>query len=118
MLLSPLTLPESAARRRRVESGSRRRPSRAVALPHGEPASSTPALLKGWFALGVAVVLLVPAARGGELFGATLPFWLVAAPLLNLLWWHRRSYLRALRRPWTARRTRTAPSARRVSRAR
>jgi hypothetical protein len=44
------------------------------------------AALVAWLIVGSAVLLLVPAARGGHLLGATLPFWLVAAPLVDLAW--------------------------------
>lgn len=43
-------------------------------------------VLVAWLIVGCAIVLLVPAVRGGRLFGATLPFWLVAAPLVDLAW--------------------------------
>jgi len=44
------------------------------------------AVLVAWLLVGCAVVVLVPAVRGGRLLGATLPFWLVAAPLVDLAW--------------------------------
>ena len=44
------------------------------------------AVLFAWLLVGCAVVLLVPAIRGGRLLGGTLPFWLVAAPLVDLVW--------------------------------
>ncbi|HSS06077.1 MAG TPA: hypothetical protein VLK83_02955 [Rhodanobacteraceae bacterium] len=40
--------------------------------------------------IGVGVLLLVPLARGDSLLGATLPFWLVVAPLVDLGWIERR----------------------------
>lgn len=43
-----------------------------------------------WLLLGVCVYLCVPAARGGSGAGATIPFWLIVAPLLNLAWLGRR----------------------------
>jgi len=46
--------------------------------------------LIAWLIVGCAVLLAVPAARGDRMFGATLPFWLVVAPLLNLAWSERR----------------------------
>ena len=42
------------------------------------------AVLVAWLLVGCVVVVLVPAVRGGRVFGATLPFWLVAAPLVDL----------------------------------
>ena len=50
--------------------------------------------LIAWLIVGCAVLLAVPAARGGRMFGATLPFWLVVAPLLNLAWIERRDIAR------------------------
>jgi len=44
------------------------------------------AVLVAWLLVGCVVVVLVPAVRGGRVFGATLPFWLVAAPLVDLAW--------------------------------
>jgi hypothetical protein len=46
--------------------------------------------LIAWLAIGVGLLLLVPMARGDRLLGATLPFWLVAAPLVDLVWLERR----------------------------
>ena len=39
-----------------------------------------------WLGLGLLALWLVPALRGSAAFGATLPFWLVGAPLLDLVW--------------------------------
>ncbi|HEV7490016.1 MAG TPA: hypothetical protein VGO25_04370 [Rhodanobacteraceae bacterium] len=47
-----------------------------------------------WLIGGLALMLLVPAARGGATLGATLPFWLVAAPLIDLAWILRRRIAR------------------------
>jgi len=52
-------------------------------------------VLIGWSIAGLMVVLFVPAARGGQMLGATLPFWLVAAPLLDLGWIERRRIARS-----------------------
>lgn len=71
MLLSPFTLTETP--NRRPSSGT----SRVVAVP--------PWLL-AWAAIGGMAVLCVPALRGGPETGMTLPFWLFAAPMLNILW--------------------------------
>ena len=91
MLLSPLTLPEPVSLRRR-EGGERRSPRRPAA-PSQDGASPAKAVLIAWLALGTIVLLWVPAARGGGLLGASVPFWLVAAPLIDLAW--------ILRRRWT-----------------
>ena len=47
--------------------------------------AATPWLI-GWAATGALALLLIGAARGDALLGATLPFWLVGAPLMDLLW--------------------------------
>lgn len=47
-----------------------------------------------WIAAGIGVLLLVPFARGDRFFGATLPFWLVVAPLVDLAWIQRRKVAR------------------------
>lgn len=41
-------------------------------------------LLTGWAVVGGLAVLCIPALRGGPLTGLTLPFWLVAAPLIDI----------------------------------
>jgi hypothetical protein len=51
-------------------------------------------LLIAWFIVGVGVLLLVPLARGDRLLGATLPFWLIVAPLVDLGWIERRRIAR------------------------
>ena len=48
------------------------------------------ALASAWLIAGAAALLLVPFARGDGRLGATLPFWLVGAPLIDLAWIHRR----------------------------
>lgn len=109
MLLSPLTLPEAALRRRAVH-----RPCR-TAIPRTSPhAGSRPAtrVVTGWLVLGLGVLLLVPPARGDATLGATLPFWLVGAPVLNLLFLERRAWIAALRGRFS-RRARTRGGVRR-----
>ncbi|MBO9664489.1 hypothetical protein [Dokdonella sp.] len=97
MLLSPLTLPESVSRRRREgverQSACPHRP----AAPSQDSASTVKAVLIAWLALGTIVLLWVPAARGGGLLGASVPFWLVGAPLIDLTWILRRRWMPALR---------------------
>ena len=60
---------------RRLAVRAARRPHRALAA---------------WLVLGLAAVVLVPFARGDRLLGATLPFWLIVAPLVDLGWIERR----------------------------
>ncbi|GAA0710606.1 hypothetical protein [Dokdonella soli] len=98
MLVAPLALPERSLSRRRgaptrrtLLAGSRRR-DEAAAL------SARPTVLCVWLAIGLGVLLCIPAARGDALLGATLPFWLVAAPLLDLAWVKRAGLLDTVRR--------------------
>jgi hypothetical protein len=104
MFLAPLSVPPSPSTpSHRSPRASRRR----IRLD---------AMLIAWLAIGCAAVLLVPAMRGGRLLGATLPFWLVAAPLVDLAWLSRRDLarigreitgrVRATARPHGARRLR------------
>jgi len=89
MLLAPLSVPPSLG-------APPNRPPRRT-----RRASRLDAVLVAWLIVGCAVVLLVPAVRGGALFGATLPFWLVAAPLVDLAW-IRRERLALHARRWTS----------------
>lgn len=75
MLLAPFAL---------VEPGSTKRPRRPRSRP--SPVERVPAWLFAWAAAGALAVLLVPALRGSDFGGATLPFWLVAAPLIDIAW--------------------------------
>jgi hypothetical protein len=79
MLIAPF--PVSPAERTRAPSRTQARVAR-TRPPIGA--------LLAWLAVGVGVLLLVPFARGDRLFGATLPFWLVVAPLVDLAWVQRR----------------------------
>lgn len=76
MLLSPISLPEATARR----------PAAALAPFPAPVRSGLGSVLRAWLALGVATLLCVPATRGNALLGATVPFWLVAAPAIGLAW--------------------------------
>ena len=58
------------------------------------------AVLVAWLLVGCVVVVLVPAVRGGRVFGATLPFWLVVAPLVDLGWIERRRIARRVTESW------------------
>jgi hypothetical protein len=72
--------------------------SRTIARPARAKASIGGIL--AWLSVGAGVLLLVPFARGDRLFGATLPFWLVAAPLIDLAWIERRRIARWLAESW------------------
>lgn len=54
-------------------------------------------LLATWLAVGIGVLAAVPAARGDAQFGATVPFWLLAGPLIGLAWSERKALLSAVR---------------------
>ncbi len=77
MLIAPFSVPPSA---RSLDVPRRR------VRPLGPPTKT----LMTWLIGGLVVLFLVPAARGGETLGATLPFWLLAAPLIDLAWIERR----------------------------
>jgi hypothetical protein len=96
MLLAPLSVPSSLGAPNRPLRRSRRAPR-------------LNAVLVAWLLVGCAVVLLVPAVRGGHLFGATLPFWLVAAPLVDLVWIGRERLATRTRRWISALGSRSAP---------
>ena len=59
-------------------------------------------MLTAWLAAGASLLALFPVLRGGMALGATVPFWLVAAPAINLAWFTRdriaSTVVRALRR--------------------
>ena len=73
-------------------------------LPRTRPNASRAPLrmLTGWLVAGAFLLALFPALRGGAALGATVPFWLVAAPGINLAWFARgriaSGTLRAVRR--------------------
>ena len=95
MLLAPLlpvSLTQPSARKL---AQSRRRDTGPLLTP---PARR--AVLVGWALLGALALLCIPALRGGPQTGWTLPFWLLAAPLLNLaaLAWLQRGANAATRR--------------------
>lgn len=47
-------------------------------------------LLRRWLCIGLLAVLLIPAARGHNLWIGWMPYWLVIAPALSLALLHRR----------------------------
>jgi hypothetical protein len=89
MLIAPLPLSSSERPLARTRA----------AVP---PARTKPPVagLLAWIAVGIGVLALVPFARGDRFFGATLPFWLVAAPLADLVWVERRRIARRLAGSW------------------
>lgn len=78
-----------------VPPPSPRAPSRASLACAPRPAApraapfALPGLL-GWLGCGSLALALLPASPARLELGATLPFWLVGAPLLNLAWLLRR----------------------------
>lgn len=82
---------ETAPRQRRAASQFARRQHPGARL---REAASSPreAALIAWLVCGMILLICVPAARGSAFFGATLPFWLVGAPLLNLMWLRRQRW--------------------------
>jgi hypothetical protein len=83
MLVTPFPA-DSSSIIRRLQEGAR--PGRGVRRPVG--------FLLAWVLAGLATLALVPFARGDRMLGATLPFWLIAAPLLDLAWIERRRLAR------------------------
>jgi hypothetical protein len=74
----------------RARPASRPRSNVRVAKPRNRA-------LIAWLIAGLAALVLVPFARGDRLLGATLPFWLVAAPLIDLAWIERERIVRSIR---------------------
>jgi hypothetical protein len=75
-------------------SPSERKPSAPRPINRARPARPPAGALIAWLVVGIGVLLLVPLARGDRLLGATLPFWLVVAPLVDLGWIERRRIAR------------------------
>ena len=82
MLIAPISVSPSV----RARSTSKSATARAATPRVG--------MLIAWFLVGCVALLCVPIARGGRALGATLPFWLVAAPLIDLAWVERRRIAR------------------------
>ena len=79
MFVSPLVI---------LDTETARVPRRSV---RPQPAALASPLVVGWLVLGGIILLSLPPARGGPMFGSTVPFWLVGAPLVDLLWiWRHR----------------------------
>ena len=97
MLLAPVLpmSPSSVAPRPRV----RRQPLSARSVDHVQRISQRRWLLSAWLILGTLAVICIPPFRDTLANGWTLPFWLIAAPAINLVamaWLQRRE--RRLRR--------------------
>ena len=99
MLVAPLTLPAvSTSPLRHRFIGARRTPLPARNVRVAAPPLWASVVVAVWFVVGIACVMTVPAARGSDLLGATLPFWLVVAPVLDFAWLQRAVIVRVLRR--------------------
>ncbi|MBN8728761.1 MAG: hypothetical protein J0H15_13810 [Xanthomonadales bacterium] len=84
MLVAPLPATSSPARARPLAS------PRRLCRTGRRRGAGTGTWLLAWLGAGVSALLLYPDLRGGSAFGLTLPFWLVAAPLIDLAWLRRR----------------------------
>lgn len=102
MFVAPLSLP----------SARTHPPAIALRVRPGAPPAPV-RLLLAWLVAGLGLLAMFPSLRGDAAFGGTAPFWLVAAPLINLGWRLRGPFATALRAAWAARRR---PVARRQAR--
>jgi hypothetical protein len=93
MLVASLAPPQDTRSRRRRGAASPRPSPNGTAKKHGPAAAVRESALVVWLVCGTIALICIPAARGGALLGATLPFWLVGAPLLDLLWLRRQRWL-------------------------
>lgn len=85
MFVADLVVPPSSPRAPvRAPLASAPRPATAPAAPFALVG------LLGWLGCGSLALAMLPASPAGLELGATLPFWLVGAPLLNLAWLLRR----------------------------
>lgn len=83
MLLAPFTLTEVFVDRRAIDQYAM---------------SKLPSWLLVWALGGIVAVTLFPSLRGGGMAGMSVPFWLVGAPLINLVWLARRHAMTVLRK--------------------
>jgi hypothetical protein len=107
MLVAPMVVQvEQRQSRPRLRRAPVRRASTTYPLGQQRAArtSAPQRFLIAWAALGLIAWLCIPAARSNSALGATVPFWLVVAPLLDLMWLKRgslwaaaRDWMRALR---------------------
>jgi len=106
MLVAPFAIPTPDVR-------VYRSPSLAIAA--GDPPSPFAlAFALGWLAVGGFLMACLPHATAGAHLGATLPFWLVGAPLIDLAWLTRRRAVVALAHALLAVRSRQGRGARRL----
>ena len=99
MLLTPFSLIESPVRK---------------PVAHREESQVVPYWLQAWAIGGIVLVLLIPSLRGDNLTGLSLPFWLVAAPLINIAWMRRARWLAFVGEQITQRPVRRSNRSRRI----
>lgn len=113
MFVAPFVAPTASER----QPSAFLRPFPSLSRLRARSATFAHHVLLVWMAIGFVLMVFVPSARGGGLLGATLPFWLVIAPALDLIWLSRRHVQRMVRTckgirsqasPTQARRTRRA----------
>jgi hypothetical protein len=71
-------------------------PAQAPLPRHAAHARPVPAWLLVWLAAGIALLACMPSLRASTAAGASGPFWLVGAPLLDLAWLRRARIAKAL----------------------
>lgn len=118
MFLAPITLP------RDVEVASvpskparlRAKPARVVRAPRSANAmnperamerAAVKRVLLAWLAIGCVVALLFPHWLFSRSAGASVAFWLIGAPLIDIAWLSRVRIVAACRRALSARRPRS-----------
>lgn len=110
MFVAPLLLPTAT-------------PRASARMPAADAPRSPVFAVVAWLVIGAVAIVSIPALRGDPALGATVPFWLVAAPAIDLAWLARarigavirRIARTARRRPSQAKRLQCARRARRSS---
>ena len=118
MFLAPIALPRDAEIRTAPSTSARAsvRSTRAAPPSRGEASRAGPArpieraavrnLMLVWLAAGCTVALLFPHWLSSRSAGASVAFWLVGAPLIDLAWLCRARITAAFRRALVSRRPR------------
>lgn len=88
MFVTSFAIPAEVIRAHRARSAS-------AALAQRPDTFALLAVL-GWLAIGGFALALLPHSRAGADLGATLPYWLVGAPLVDLAWLMRKRLARVL----------------------
>ena len=105
MFVAPLVVPSRSVTHSRRLPAPRTPIASLPKTKRGARLTRVEGILLAWSLLGVFAYACAPSMRGSALLGATLPFWLIGAPLLDLAWLKRatlaglfRGLLRARRR--------------------